>query len=76
MWMWIIASMIVAAVAFVQFMQLRKEKVGGKEWSLLIVLYSLVFSGIVVCALELDSPVPKLIEWVTPFTNGIYRLLR
>ncbi len=38
-------------------------------------LYALIFVGIVLCAIELDSPIPRLIEWMTPFTQHIYRII-
>ncbi len=75
MWTWIIGSIIIGSVDVIQAVQLRKEKINAKEWIVWVVLNVFVFSGIVICALELDSPIPNIIAWVTPFTDGIYRLL-
>ena len=72
---WFFATIIVITAATFQILQLKREQSSRKEWIVLMALYALIFVGIVLCAIELDSPIPRLIEWMTPFTQHIYRII-
>lgn len=71
---WPLAFLIALSSAVIQFYYNRKH-LEVRDWVVLIILYGMVFLGITICAFDVASPVPQIIAWVTPITEGIYRLL-
>ncbi len=73
--MWFFATIIVTTAATLQIIHFIRRKSSIKEWTILGGLYAFIYIGIAFCAIELDSPIPRLIEWMTPFINYIYQMI-